>query len=180
MPSPGTPRHPAYPSGHSTYGAAASELLAWFFPDYREELNRLADNTGMGRLWAGIHYRSDHIQGRRLGRTVACMVIAQLEGSYIPRTPDECDPPCPGAVLPENGPCDPPPTPDAIDDARAARDACCCGEEEKEGEKRDLRPPGAGEQTDETRRARGPQQGARGTSGGPSAERSRSPQRGAR
>jgi len=129
-PSPGTPRHPSYPSGHSTYAEAANELLAWFFLDYREEPNRLADNAGMARLWAGIHYRSDHyrsdhVHGKRLGRAVACMVIAQLEGSHIPRTPDECDPPCPGAVLPANGTGDPPPADDALARASAAREACC-------------------------------------------------------
>jgi hypothetical protein len=179
MPSPGTPRHPAYPSGHSTYGAAASELLAWFFPDYREELNRLADNTGMARLWGGIHYRSDHIQGKRLGRTVACLIIAQLERSYIPRTPDECELPCPGVMLPPNGPCDPPPSPNAIAGARAARDACCCEEGPKEGKEADRqRRPSA--RPDESDRARTPQQGARGLSDGPSPERSRGPQKGAR
>jgi hypothetical protein len=34
-PSPGTPRHPAYPSGHSTYSGAASEMLSFFFPTTR-------------------------------------------------------------------------------------------------------------------------------------------------
>src|SRR5258706_378913 len=29
----GTPRHPAYPSGHSTYSGAASTILAYFFGD---------------------------------------------------------------------------------------------------------------------------------------------------
>lgn len=29
--SPGTPRHPSYPSGHSTYSAAASAILRYFF-----------------------------------------------------------------------------------------------------------------------------------------------------
>lgn len=92
-PSPGTPRHPAYPSGHSTYSAAASELLSWFFPDYREEFNRLADNAGMARLWAGIHWRSDHVNGAKLGRAVACLVIDQLCRSCIRREPDPCAPP---------------------------------------------------------------------------------------
>jgi membrane-associated phospholipid phosphatase len=89
-PSPGTPRHPSYPSGHSTYGGAASELLSYFFPDYREELDRLADNAGMARLWAGIHYRSDHINGARLGRAVARLIIEDIEASCIPRFPDCC------------------------------------------------------------------------------------------
>jgi len=84
---PGTPRHPAYPSGHSTYSGAASELLSFFFPDYRRELDFLADNIGLARLWAGVHWRSDHEQGNRLGRTVACLVIDQLRRSGIPLVP---------------------------------------------------------------------------------------------
>jgi len=94
----GTPRHPAYPSGHSTYSGAASEILSYFFgaldtPEalpfdtrygskqntkIKEELDNMADNIGMGRLWAGIHWRSDHEAGMKLGRTVARMVIQQL------------------------------------------------------------------------------------------------------
>lgn len=86
-PSPGTPRHPAYPSGHSTYSAAASELLAHFFPNEREQLELLANNIGTARLWGGVHWRSDHIAGRRLGRAVASLVIKQLEGDNIPPPP---------------------------------------------------------------------------------------------
>ena len=102
---PGTPRHPAYPSGHSTYAGAAGEILYFFFgtektpPDPEsplpallphprlgsppntlvgDELDNLDDNIGMGRLWAGIHWRSDHEAGLKLGRTVACLVLQQL------------------------------------------------------------------------------------------------------
>jgi hypothetical protein len=94
----GTPRHPAYPSGHSTYSGAASEILNFFFGTEKtprsllaypalgsepnttigEELDNMADNIGMGRLWAGIHWRSDHEAGAKLGRTVACLVLQQL------------------------------------------------------------------------------------------------------
>lgn len=94
----GTPRHPAYPSGHSTYSGAASLILEYFFgndctpadlphddrvpvdPDSRlkEEIRNMTDNIGMGRLWAGIHWRSDHEAGMKLGRTVGRMVIQQL------------------------------------------------------------------------------------------------------
>jgi hypothetical protein len=95
----GTPRHPAYPSGHSTYSGAASEILNFFFgaettpgslpahpalgslpgTTIGEELDNMADNIGMGRLWAGIHWRSDHEAGLKLGRTVACLILHQLE-----------------------------------------------------------------------------------------------------
>lgn len=91
--SPGTPRHPAYPSGHSTYAGAASTVLAYFFGNdptppvltvggpattIGDELRNMADNIGMGRLWAGIHWRSDHEAGLKLGQVVGCLVLRQL------------------------------------------------------------------------------------------------------
>lgn len=84
-PTPGTPRHPAYPSGHSTYSGAGSELLAYFFPDEKVELDKLANNIGEARLWAGIHWRSDHEAGQKLGRCVARLVISQLESDGVPK-----------------------------------------------------------------------------------------------
>jgi hypothetical protein len=116
----GTPRHPAYPSGHSTYSGAASEILKFFFgstPVFAgaqpsrgtgnapppnsvgKELDRLADNIGLGRMWAGIHWRSDHENGMALGRTVARLVLRQLMDMGIVLCPperkpvkDQCDP----------------------------------------------------------------------------------------
>lgn len=116
----GTPRHPAYPSGHSTYSGAASEILKFFFGstpvfagaqpsrgtgnapspnNVGRELDRLADNIGLGRLWAGIHWRSDHENGMALGRTVARLVLRQLMDMGIVLCPperkpikDQCDP----------------------------------------------------------------------------------------
>jgi len=88
-PSPGTPRHPAYPSGHSTYSAAGSEVLKALFPGYDTPLDDLADNIGMARLWAGIHWRSDHTFGRMLGKAVGQLVLAQLgaDGAGSPPVP---------------------------------------------------------------------------------------------
>jgi hypothetical protein len=77
QPSPGTPRHPAYPAGHSTVAGAGNAVLAYFFPDFTADFEDLADNAGMARLWAGIHYRSDRF-GLALGRVVANLVIDQL------------------------------------------------------------------------------------------------------
>ena len=78
FPTPGTPRHPAYPSGHSTYSAAAAFTLIAFFPQYAEDLLRLADNTGVARLWAGVHWRTDHTFGQLVGRAVAELIVKQL------------------------------------------------------------------------------------------------------
>lgn len=117
-PSPGTPRHPSYPSGHSVTYAAGAELLSYFFPDRAAELDQLADNSGMARLWAGVHYRSDHVQGMALGREVGRRVVEQLKASCIP-VPDPCS---------YAGNCDAAPTPEKVDeDAQAMSDCCPCG-----------------------------------------------------
>ena len=72
----GVPRHPTYPSGHSTVGGATAEILKRFFPDSADsdELDKLADNSGLARMWAGIHYRADHEFGIALGAAVARLV----------------------------------------------------------------------------------------------------------
>ncbi|MEB3174977.1 MAG: phosphatase PAP2 family protein [Cyanobacteriota bacterium] len=77
--TPGTPRHPAFPAGHSTVAGAGFGILSHFFPDFISDFEDLADNEGMARLWAGIHYRSDHTFGLELGKTVASLIIERLE-----------------------------------------------------------------------------------------------------
>ena len=81
----GTPRHPAFPSGHSTYAAAAAYTLIGFFLNYAEQLIRLADNAGAARLFAGIHWRSDHVFGHLVGRGIAELILQQLLDANIVR-----------------------------------------------------------------------------------------------
>lgn len=85
-PTPGTPRHPAYPSGHSTYSAAASHILKYFFRDDYSvvQLTKLADNIGRARLWAGVQRETDHDFGQRLGVAVADTIIDQLLADCVP------------------------------------------------------------------------------------------------
>jgi hypothetical protein len=96
----GSPAHPAYPSGHATFtGAAVTILKAFFSEDFilpnpvqpnaantalepyvgtltiGGELNKLAANIALGRDHAGVHYRSDGIQGLLLGEKVAIDVL---------------------------------------------------------------------------------------------------------
>lgn len=82
-PSPGTPRHPAYPSGHSTYSAAASYVLGCLLPAHKDDFDKLADNIGIARLWGGVHWRSDHVIGQLIGKAVGQLVIEQLNSSGI-------------------------------------------------------------------------------------------------
>lgn len=88
---PGTPRHPAYPAGHSTYAAAASEILECFFGHIRDkngnplegEFEKLAKNIGEARLWGGVHWSDDDSIGQAIGKAVAQIHIEQLNKSKI-------------------------------------------------------------------------------------------------
>ena len=147
--SPGTPRHPAYPSGHSTYAGAASTILSYFFGNdptpqvltlgaapttIGDELRDMADNIGMGRLWAGIHWRSDHEAGLKLGQVVGCLVLRQLAsicgGGFQlcpPAAPVRSQCRCDDLVRCSNAA---PPRCDVLTEmARRCQDACApCGE----------------------------------------------------
>jgi len=189
LPSPGTPRHPSYPSGHSTLGGAASEILSYYFPDYTAEFDQLADNAGMARLWAGIHYRSDHLQGVRLGRSVARLIIEELEVSCLAPAPPWGGP----------DPHQPPPTREQIRAGADRRRRCCedrggpagphqggaaassaATREQARGPQEGTSPP-AGSSKEALQSARGPQQGAAGYSSRERAkEQARGPQEGAK
>jgi hypothetical protein len=110
-PSPGTPRHPAYPSGHSTYSAAASRVLGCLFDgyedprddlaglDWNKEFETLADNIGIARLYGGVHWESDHRFGQTVGKAVGDLVIGQLNRSGIaPQANSPVSPPKPSDV----------------------------------------------------------------------------------
>jgi len=70
-----TPAHPSYPSGHSCLSAAAAGVLGHLFPRDASRFEALAADASDSRFWAGIHFRSDLVAGRALGRRVAERVI---------------------------------------------------------------------------------------------------------
>ncbi|NJM41461.1 MAG: phosphatase PAP2 family protein [Anaerolineae bacterium] len=71
---------PSYPSAHSTIAGAASHLLSQCFthPHHRLQFDVLANNIGMSCLWAGVNYRSDHVNGLRLGQAVSAVLLGQM------------------------------------------------------------------------------------------------------
>jgi hypothetical protein len=71
----GTPPFPGYVSGHSTTSAAASTVLAAFFPDRGNELEAMAEEAAVSRLYGGIHFRSDNAAGLELGRRVGAAAL---------------------------------------------------------------------------------------------------------
>ncbi|MFY3740396.1 MAG: hypothetical protein HMLIMOIP_000834 [Candidatus Nitrosomirales archaeon] len=104
----GCPTHTAYPSGHASFVGACSTVLKAFFnesfviPDPVEaspdglslvpysgpdltvggELNKLASNIGFGRDFAGLHWRSDIIEGMKLGEEVSILVLAEMRLTF--------------------------------------------------------------------------------------------------
>ncbi|OPX86940.1 vanadium-dependent haloperoxidase [Pelotomaculum sp. PtaB.Bin117] len=104
----GSPTHPAYPSGHATYTGAGVTMLKAFFKEsfiipnpvvasadglkllpysgppltVGGELNKLAANIALGRDFAGIHWRTDGIEGIKLGEAVAIGILQDYRNTY--------------------------------------------------------------------------------------------------
>lgn len=87
------PPFPAYPSGHSTFSKASSEVLTFFYgtdaitfdavsdtvPGVVRTYGSLAgcaDEVGMSRIYGGIHFGFDNSEGKRSGGRVANDVTA--------------------------------------------------------------------------------------------------------
>lgn len=104
----GSPTHPAFPGGHSTFASSGCTALKAFFredfviPDpvvpnadgtalvpwegepltVGDELDKLASNIAHGRDGAGVHWRSDCEQGMKLGEKVTIEMLKDAMGCY--------------------------------------------------------------------------------------------------
>jgi hypothetical protein len=104
----GSPAHPSYPAAHAvTAGAGITVLKALFDESFvipspvtasddglslvpytgaplnvGGELNKLASNIAMGRDAAGVHYRSDGVEGIKLGETIALSILRDTATLY--------------------------------------------------------------------------------------------------
>lgn len=70
-----TPNHPSYPAAHGCMSGAIAGVIEGLFPAEAQYSHDKADEAGMSRLWAGIHFRSDIEVGLKLGRSVAQLVM---------------------------------------------------------------------------------------------------------
>jgi hypothetical protein len=90
-----TPPFPSYTSGHSTISAAAAEVMtSWFgdklsFVDTSSQefgikgrtivsFRDAAREAGMSRIYGGIHYSFDNIEGNTCGRKLGEFVVQRL------------------------------------------------------------------------------------------------------
>jgi uncharacterized protein (TIGR03437 family) len=83
------PNFPSYTSGHSTFSAAASDILSYVFPSGASYFAAQRDEAAMSRLYAAIHYRSDIEVGKTHGSRVAeyTLRFARLDGADPTATP---------------------------------------------------------------------------------------------
>ena len=92
IPNMQSPSFPAYTSGHSTFSAAACEILRLYFGTDDVEFSIGSDGlpgvihtfktfsdarreVGMSRVWGGIHTMSDNLEGQKAGVNVADWVF---------------------------------------------------------------------------------------------------------
>ena len=66
----GLPNFPSYTSGHSTFSAAAADVLSYIFPAAAPTFDALMQEAAISRLYGGIHYRSDIEVGKVVGKRV--------------------------------------------------------------------------------------------------------------
>ena len=79
----GLPNFPSYTSGHSTFSAAAAEVLSYVFPSGAAEFDRQKNEASMSRVYAGIHYRSDIEVGVAHGKRIGGYTVsfARIDGA---------------------------------------------------------------------------------------------------
>jgi hypothetical protein len=77
------PSHPTYPSAHAMFDGPYAAVLGYLFPRDADFFTAQAQEAGLSRLWAGIHFRSDIEAGLEIGRAVGQRVIewANNDGS---------------------------------------------------------------------------------------------------
>jgi membrane-associated phospholipid phosphatase len=86
-----TPPFPGYPSGHATQSGAAAEVLGYVFPDLASWFWARAEEAALSRLYAGIHFSSDNVQGLAFGREVGRRVIEHVRHDEVPSVARHAD-----------------------------------------------------------------------------------------
>lgn len=75
-----TPFFPAYISGHATYSGAAGEVMAYLFPRDARLFRAKAREAADSRVWGGIHFPLDGVEGLKVGRRIGRLVVARARG----------------------------------------------------------------------------------------------------
>jgi hypothetical protein len=107
----GSPTHPSYPAAHAVNAGACATVLKAFFDEHAVfakpvqatadgtklepwtgeeltiggEIDKLAANIALGRDAAGVHFRSDTMEGLKLGEAVGLALLAETSCTYSER-----------------------------------------------------------------------------------------------
>jgi hypothetical protein len=107
----GSPTHPSYPSAHAANAGACSTILKAFFNEdfvvpapvqasadgsgldpwsgepltLGNEIDKLASNIAFGRDAAGVHFRTDSLQGLLVGESQAIGLLCDVSRTYNER-----------------------------------------------------------------------------------------------
>lgn len=73
-----TPNFPGYTSGHSVISMVASRILGEVFDSDRDYFHNLAIEAGLSRIWAGIHFKQDVVNGMNQGNKIADKIIEYM------------------------------------------------------------------------------------------------------
>lgn len=73
----GLPNFPTYTSGHSTFSGAAATVLGYIFPDKKAELESMALEASVSRIYGGIHFRFDCEEGLKAGNRIGEFAVAK-------------------------------------------------------------------------------------------------------
>lgn len=76
----GLPNFPSFESGHSTFSAAAAEVLKYLFPSGASYFDSQKDEAALSRLYGGIHYRSDIEVGKDHGKRIGGYTVKFAQG----------------------------------------------------------------------------------------------------
>lgn len=81
----GLPNFPSYPSGHSTFSAAAAVVLSAIFPDKVKDFEAEASEASTSRIYGLIHYRFDSNGGLEHGKNIGAYAIerGKADGSGL-------------------------------------------------------------------------------------------------
>ena len=64
------PSHASYPSGHSTQMHFVAHYLSNKYPNKRDEYFKIANEIGVNREYAGVHYTSDTEFGKKIAKII--------------------------------------------------------------------------------------------------------------
>jgi hypothetical protein len=75
----GLPNFPSYTSGHSTFSGAAAEVLAHIFPNNKKEVDDMASEASVSRIYGLIHYRFDCEVGLTSGHKIGAFAVQRAK-----------------------------------------------------------------------------------------------------